>query len=137
MSTKLGRMVLLGGSANDRENRRGILNVSADAPDDFTEHDVLGLTQLLDDPVSLRLRSAHERAKDSHLVSPVSLCRQIESPLRTLVEEPTIAGWARSAVAAGDAAQTDVAAIAEALIELGQLSEEEVRAQLDAETSTP
>ncbi len=71
---------------------------------------------------SLTAAKATSRARDSF---------QVDIPLRSLFERPTVAGWGASVVSAGAAAQVDVPAIADVLLELEQMTDDEVRAQLD------
>jgi hypothetical protein len=65
------------------------------------------------------------------IVSRVNESFGLGTALRTLFEKPTIAALAESLEAAGRERQIDVNGIAQAVIEVSQLSDEEARALLD------
>ncbi len=73
---------------------------------------------------SLTAAKVVSRARDS---------LQVDVPLRTLFQNPTIERWSSSIAAAGLAAEVDVHAIAETLIQMDELSDDEVRAMLDSD----
>ena len=66
----------------------------------------------------------------TQVVSRVNEAFPIGIPLRTLFEEPTVARFARSIETAGREAQIDIAEIAQVLLQLNQLSEDEVKTML-------
>jgi hypothetical protein len=69
------------------------------------------------------------------IVSRVNESFGLGTALRTLFENPTIAALAESLVAAGREREIDVNGIAQAVIEVSQLSDEEARALLDGRGS--
>jgi amino acid adenylation domain-containing protein len=75
-------------------------------------------------------------AVGGHSLSATRVVTQVEEsfplvvPLRTLFEAPTLEGFAARLEALGSEAEVDVAGIAEVLLEVGELSEDEVLAQL-------
>jgi SAM-dependent methyltransferase/acyl carrier protein len=68
----------------------------------------------------------------TQIISRVNESFGLGTPLRTLFEKPTIAALAESLEAAGREKQIDVSGIAQTVIEVGELSEEDARELLAA-----